>query len=492
MNYHDLMEKLNAYALAVTTMSFDSQTIAPEKGAEVRNKAMAFLMGEYFTLLTSPEANKALKDSLDSDDEIIAFSAKEMLKDLEDVKNIPVDEYVAFEQLKQDAQQSWEDAKDAKDYTIFEDDLIKLIETHKTMTAYKEDGLSVYESSLDEFEKGLRQEHVDAFFSTLEKDLVPFIDTVIEHQGPKPEFLSQFVDYHDQDLISKLIMEHLGYTEEFGYLGHTEHPFSSTFSINDTRITTHFHKHDFTSNIFSIIHEIGHSMYNHQVNPDFEGHTLANNMSYSMHESQSRLLENMIGRSKEFWTPIYGEMQAIIPKVLGTVDLDEFIRGINYVERGFIRIEADEITYPLHIMVRYDLEKKLFVDNIETKNLDRVYSKAIKDYLGLDVENASQGILQDVHWSGAAFGYFPTYALGTAYAAQFMEQMRKDIDVDQLLIDGNLKEIFEWLRVNIHQYSGQIETQTIIKKVSKQDFNPNIYIKYIKEKYANLLGIKLD
>ena len=211
-----------------------------------------------------------------------------------------------------------------------------------------------------------------------------------------------------------------------------------------------------------------------------------------MHESQSRLLENMIGRSEAFWTPLYPQMQAIIPNVLGDVTLQDFIKAINYVERDFIRIEADEITYPLHIMVRYAVEKKLFSDNIETNNLNKIYASAMKDYLGLDVQNDSQGILQDVHWSDASFGYFPTYALGTAYAAQFMHQMKKDIDVDGLLKDGDLKTIFAWLKENIHQYSGQYETQDMIKRVSGETFNPKYYIDYIKTKYSQLLGIQLD
>ena len=492
MTYQELSEKLNAYKLAITTMSFDAQTVAPIKGAPIRNKALAFLMGEYFQLLTSEEAYKALKEASTDENEIIRLSAQETLIDLDKIKNIPVEEYVAFQQLKQDAQQTWEEAKNTQDYSVFEPDLIKLIDTHKKITAYKNDGLSTYESSLDDFERGLRQTHVDSFFSALEKDLVPFIDTVLAHQSDKPALLGAYVSHADQEKISELVMNHLGYTKDFGHLGHAEHPFSSTFSINDTRITTHFHENQFTSNIFSIIHEIGHSMYNHQVNPAFEGHALANNMSYSMHESQSRLLENMIGRSEAFWTPLYPQMQAIIPDVLGDVSLQDFIKAINYVERDFIRIEADEITYPLHIMVRYAVEKKLFSDNIETTNLNKVYAAAMKDYLGLEVQNDSQGILQDVHWSDASFGYFPTYALGTAYAAQFMHQMKKDIDVDALLIAGDLKTIFAWLKENIHQYSGQYETQDMIQRVSGETFNPNYYIDYIKTKYSNLLSIQLD
>ena len=492
MTYHDLMTRLNTYSLALTTLSFDAQTVAPKGGAPYRNELISNLAGEYFTLLTSPEAIATLEEAVNSDNDIIAESAKSMLIELKKDINIPKDEYVAFQQLTQDAQITWEDAREKKDYSIFETDLQTLIAMQKKALIYRNDGLNPYESCLDDYEQGLRMSHVESFFGAVNEKIVPFIDKVIAAQGPRPAFLSAYVSEADQKELARLLMYHLCYRPEFGLLAYSAHPFSSTFSINDTRITSHIHENDFTQNIFSIIHEIGHSMYNHQVNPDYEGHALANNMSYSMHESQSRLLENMIGRSKAFWTPLYPQFVEVIPHVLGDVTLDEFIAGINYVQKDFIRIEADELTYPLHIMVRYEVEKEIFSDNIETDNLNTLYASYMKQFLGLDIDNDAQGILQDVHWSGASFGYFPTYALGSAYAAQFMAQMEKDIDVEDLLVKGDLASIFAWLQENIHQYSGLIPTQTMIEKVSGEAFKPDYYVNYLLSKYSKLLGIELD
>lgn len=492
MTYQELMTTLNSYKLAVTTMSFDSQTIAPKDGAAVRNQAIAFLAGEYFALLTSEKAIETLeKASLDTND-VVAESAKSMLKSLKKDMNTPKSEYVAFQQLTQDAQQSWEQAREAQDYSLFEGDLKAIIESSKNMIRYRNDGLALYESSLDDYEEGLRSSHVDSFFDSINTNLVPFIDDVIKAQGPRPAFLSAYVSTEDQKELAQVLMDHLGYTDNFGLLAYSAHPFSSTFSINDSRITSHIHEDDFTQNIFSIIHEIGHSMYNHQVNPEYEGHQLSDNMSYSMHESQSRLLENMIGRSKAFWTPLYPKFVDIIPEVLGDVSLDEFIKGINYVKKDFIRIEADELTYSLHIMVRYAVEKMIFTDNIALDNLNDVYAKAMETYLGLTIENDAQGILQDVHWSGGSFGYFPTYALGSAYAAQFMAQMEKDLNVEELLINGDLATIFAWLKENIHQYSGLIPTQEMIQKVTGEAFDPSYYVNYLISKYSGLLGIQID
>lgn len=492
MTYPELLNLLNAYRLALTTMSFDSQTLAPKAGSAYRNKAMANLSGEYFKLLVSEKTYEILKETSKSENEIDSQGALELLKNLEKTKNIPLNEYIAFEELINNAQISWEKARLEKDYSIFEKDLDAIINSHRSILKYRNSSLQDYDNSLNDYEEGLRMEHVEKFFKTIEDDLLPFIDVILKNQGPKPDFMTQFVSIDDQKKISNLIMEHLHYDKDFGLLGEAAHPFSSTFSINDSRITTHYHEHDFTQNIFSVIHEIGHSMYNHQVHPDFEGTPLADNMSMSMHESQSRFLENVIGRSKSFWTPLYPKLQEIIPDVLGKVDLDTFLLGINYVERGPIRIQADEVTYPLHIMVRYNIEKAMFVQGHGAKDLNTLFASEMTRLLGITPKDDSEGVLQDVHWSGASFGYFPTYALGSAYASQFYNAMKKDIDIDTILMNGELKPMFNWLRDNIHQYSGTIPTQELIKKVCEESFNPSYYVNYIIEKYSNLLGIDFE
>ncbi|WP_159649925.1 carboxypeptidase M32 [Erysipelothrix aquatica] len=492
MNFSELNNKLNAYSLALTTMSFDAQTIAPKMGDAYRNSVMSFLSGEYFSLFTSHEAYVALTDALLNEDPIIAKSAAQMLESLNKIKDIPYDEYVAFENLKLASHNVWADSRKNKDYSTFVENLNELITSHRNVISYRPNGASIYDASLDDYEKGLTINIVDNFFTTINDKIVPFIDKVIENQAPRPAFMSAFVSISKQREISELVMTHLGYSIDFGLLGEAEHPFSSTFSINDTRITTTYHENDFTQSIFSIIHEIGHSMYNHQVNPEFEGYAIADSMSMSLHESQSRFLENMIGRSAAFWTPLYPKLQAIIPDVLGSVSLDEFIRGINFVERGAIRIEADELTYPLHILVRYNIEKLMFVEAHDAHGLDQKFADEMARILKLTPASVSEGILQDIHWSDASFGYFPTYALGTAYAAQFMAAMEKNLDVEQTLRDGNLSLIFDWLRQNIHQFGGSIETQDLILKVCGEAFNPNYYVNYLISKYSTLVGIPFE
>lgn len=489
MTFIELLDILNSYSLALTTMSFDAQTIAPKDGTKYRNKALAILSGEYFKLLTSEETLQILQDTINtSDNPLHVANAKELLTEIRKVVDIPTKEYIEFEQLTNDSYSAWEKARETKDYDVFKPYLEDLITTFKKILSYRKEDKSVYDIALSDYEKGLNQKDVDYFFDSL-KDLVPFIDEVIKHQKPRADWTKMMVSEEKQKEIAEMLMDHLGYKDSFGYLTSTQHPFSSTFSIGDTRITTHYYLDNFISSIFSVIHEIGHSMYNHQVNPEFEGLPFANNMSYSMHESQSRFLENIIGRSKNFWIPIYPKLQAIIPDVLSNVELDEFIEQINYVEKGLIRTEADELTYPFHIMLRYEVEKALFNEENDA-NIKDLFNKGLKEIFNLEPNDDRDGILQDVHWSGASFGYFPTYALGSAYAAQFYETMRKEIDIDNHLVEGNMKPIFEWLKENIHQYSGSINTQDLIVKVTNEPFNPKYYVDYLTNKYKELLGFE--
>lgn len=489
MNYLDLQKRLNTYQLALSTMMYDALTIAPKNGAKYRNQAMAILSGEHFKILTSEETHQLLLENENSDHHFIAESAKYQLEELKKIKNIPQDVYVAFNELKNNAQQIWENAREKEDYSLFEPTLANLIKASKDVIDYRNNDQDIYEQLLGDYEKGLTLDKVDRFFDQIKEELVPFINTVIDKQKEKPEFLQAYVPIEKQKEISKLLMDHLGYKDDFGYLAVAAHPFSSTFSINDTRITTSYDENDFTSNIFSIIHEVGHSLYNHNVNPEFEDLPLAGNMSYSMHESQSRFLENNIGRSKEFWLPIYAKLESIIPNVLLNVSLDEFIKGINYVEKSAIRVEADELTYPLHILVRYEIEREMFEGEIKTKNLNQRFSELMEKYLGLKPKNDAEGILQDVHWSDASFGYFPSYALGSAYAAQFMFAMREAVDLDSELMNGELTPMFLWLQNNIHQHGGLYEADTILQRATGEAFNANYYIRYLKEKYSKLLSI---
>ncbi|MDU6630963.1 MAG: carboxypeptidase M32, partial [Lachnoanaerobaculum sp.] len=253
--------------------------------------------------------------------------------------------------------------------------------------------------------------------------------------------------------------------------------------------TTKYIENNVASAILSTVHEVGHAYYEHNIDPKYDGMILSEGVSSGMHESQSRLCENYLGRTMAFWKYNYPKLQAYFPKQLGDVSLEDFYKAINVSKPSFVRTEADELTYPLHVLIRYEIEKGLFNGTISTEGLDKTWNAKYKEYLGVDVPNDKLGILQDVHWSDGSFGYFPTYALGTAFAAQYVHAMKKDLDVDNLLENNKFDVVMNWLKENIHTYGFRYEAPELMKMVTGEEFNVNYFLDYIEEKYTKLYNL---
>jgi len=484
--YLSLRSKIAAYQLALATLHWDGATIAPKSGASYRAQKMGVLSGEMFSIMTDENTIALLKESLNETlDEVQLKEVKQSLKNILDIVNVPKETYIEFVSLQSEAEHIWEKAKANNDYEMFKPYLKKLIEMTKLLVSYRDSTLTTYEQLLDDFEEGMRISDYDAFFNEVKEKLVPFIQTVLNTNKPAPAFLSAYVSEDEQRKLIDYLAPVLEYSLETGAIAKSIHPFSSHFSAFDNRVTVRYLTNQMTSSIFAFIHEVGHATYNGQVNPKFEGLTVAQSMTYGLHESQSRLLENLIGKTKAFWQPHYEHVKTIV-SALKDVTLDEFIFGINYVEQSFIRVEADELTYPLHVMLRYELEKALFEDTLSVDDLPNEWNKKFKDYLNLDVTSHDHGVLQDVHWSGAAFGYFPTYALGSAYGAMFFDAMSKELPVNDLLLDNNFKVIKAWLKENIHQYGGLYNGKDLVLKVCKEPFTAQSYVDGLIKKYSAL------
>ena len=485
--YHETRKKIAAYQLALNTLNWDASTVAPKAGADYRNQMGAILAGEYFSIITS-ETYMNLIEALSKNTELDDVTAREIhqiQEDIEKSRYIPKDLYIAFSQLTRDGETLWEKAKDAKDYGVFKEMLGRLVQTTQAVISTRHSTLSVYEQLLLDFEPGFPIQAYDEFFTLLREKLVPLIHQINALKLEEPTWLSAEVPIQVQREVVQRLAQLMDYNSQTGLISESAHPFSSGFSALDNRVTVKYHATAFTSSIFALIHEIGHATYNGQVDPKWDGHHVRNSMSYGMHESQSRFFENMLGRTAEFWMPLYPFMQANIP-ALKDVSLDAFMRGINHVQRSLIRIEADELTYPLHIMIRYEIEKGLFDGSLTVENLDEVWADKYEAYLGVRPQHASEGVLQDIHWSGAAFGYFPTYALGSAYAAQWMKAMRQEMDVELVLKEGRFKDVKAWLKEKIHQYGGLYSAQELLLSVTHEKFNPQYYVDYLKDKVTKL------
>jgi carboxypeptidase Taq len=362
---------------------------------------------------------------------------------------------------------------------------IKYLELQKTET------MKGYNIFLDEFESGFNIEDYDHFFNTLKERLVPFAKSVAKRKLIyRKAFTKKQFSVEKQKAFAKYLQEVFCFDAKRTVIKESEHPFTTSNGTTDVRITTHYHPDNLASAIFSCIHEMGHGLYELQVNPALDFTQSGGGASMAMHESQSRLMENMIGRSEVFWTTHFHKLQELFPKEFKNTTVHDFVKYVNQVEKSFIRTEADELTYSLHIMIRYEIEKLIFSHKADLDKLPDLWNKLYKKYLGITVINDTTGILQDVHWSQGMFGYFPTYALGSAYAAQIYHAMNKDLNIEKTIQSGTLKDIAQWLSTHVHQYGASKDPKTILKLATGEDFNPNYYVDYLIEKYSKLYEIQ--
>ena len=487
----NLVDRLAAYSAAGVLFDWDTSAgDAPEEAADYTAKLVGILAGESFALCTSDETVKLLKDCLEhpSDDEVENAIVKRLWEDYEKICHIPKEEYIAYQELVSKGMNRWERAKDEKDFSLFSPVLKELVEMSKKINGYRprKEGLTLYDMMLDEYEKGFTTKELDRFFGELKDELLPIVKKVSEKQDiVRTDFLTRNCSIDEQKHFNYVLAEYLGFDHTRGVIAESAHPFTTSLHNRDVRITTHYYEDMITSAIFSTIHETGHAIFE-QNNSDRITMTPLAGGSCAVHESQSRMFENMIGRSEAFWEPVYPKFQEIFEEQFGDVTLEEFVRAVNAAKPSLIRTESDELTYCFHIMIRYELERELFDGDISVDDLPKLWNQKYREYLGVVPENDAEGVLQDVHWSGGMFGYFPSYALGNAIAAQIYHSMEKKVDIDKALRSGDLEAILAYLREHIHQYGAMRETKRLLLDATGEEFNPSYYIQYLKDKYIKL------
>ena len=490
--YKAYREKCNAYNLALATIHFDMSTIAPKQGNEYATKMISILSGELFDYSTNQDNMNKLYEMKEMDlGQVMNKEIRTVLKDLEKTSKLPREFYMKMQSTFAYGQVIWLKAKENADYSMFKDTLKEIIElTREAYTYYGGEG-TLYDRMLNEFETGMYIEKYEEFFKIIKDRLVPFVHKVVE----KKDYIddSIFHEHYSREKqieVMDVLKEYMGFDETECYLGESEHPFTTELSPYDVRITTKYLEDNLVSAIFSIIHEFGHATYALHVDDSLKGLVIGDEMTSGIHESQSRFMENYMGRRKSFWVNNYPKVQEIFPDQLKDVSLDEFIRMINVAKPTLVRTEADELTYPLHILIRYELEKEMINGEVDYDTLNKVWDDKYEEYLGIRPSNDKEGILQDIHWSSGDIGYFPTYALGSAFGAQFLKAMEKDLDIDKLLENNEFDKIKEWLRDHIHKYGALYDSQEIIKMCTGEEFDPNIYVDYLIDKYSKLYDIK--
>lgn len=492
--YQDYLNTIQAYNLAINTIYTDQVTCAPNKGVPHSNEMISILSKEVFKIENDPETIRKIKEYSKTLKEG-SLEKKEVdmrLEQLADTENIPADVYADYVKTKADAGYYWQKAKETNDYSLFKPYLKGVMEKTLDLLKYspKFNGNNAYDILLDQYEKGLNEKEYDAFFKKIKDELVPFIHT-LQEKGRKIDDSKMFANYdiQRQELFMDVIMKYLQIDPERVYLTTTEHPFTNFLSHNDMRITTHFYPNRFLSAILSTVHEYGHALYGLQMDEQFEGTMLNEMVGSGAHESQSRFLENHIGRSKAFWQANYADLIRLFPELKDTT-VDELVDMINVSKPECVRTEADELTYPLHILIRYEIEKQMANRTVDYDTLPQLWNDKYEEYLGIRPKNDVEGILQDVHWSEGYLGYFPTYALGSAYAAQIYATMEKEIDVEKALLEHRFDIIATWLKENVHHYAASKTMAEIVEEVSHEPFNPDYYIQYLKNKFSKLYNLQ--
>lgn len=486
-----LQRKQLAYGHAMGLISFDGATVAPSGTAANRAETLGILSEEMYKLTTSEETVQLLDELYAVREELDAKHRRivEMMhKDIEDMRKIPMEEYIAYQKLCVESEDIWHKAKETNDFPLFAPYLEKLIETTKRITHYTSPDKQVYDALLDQYEKGLNRETCNRFFRELREGIVPLLHKIAQKPQVDDSFLHGSFPLDRQRALSDYLMQVIGIDRAHCGIAETEHPFTTGFTKYDVRITTHYYEEDFASSMYSVIHEGGHALYDLHPADELAYTVLGGGVSMGIHESQSRFYENIIGRSAPFIALIAPKLRELFP-ALESVDNDALYKAFNKAQPSLVRVEADELSYCLHIMVRYELEQMLFDGQLTVADLPAAWNRLYKEYLGVDVPNDTLGVLQDTHWSGGMFGYFPSYALGSAYGAQMLKKMKETLDVDSIIAGGDLSPINAWLEENVWKHGGMYEPGKLLENIFGEAFDPNCYIQYLTEKFSAIYNL---
>jgi carboxypeptidase Taq len=500
--YKGLLERtkdLTVLQSAESIIQWDMETMMPPKAVEQRSQQLALLSRLNHKISTAPEIGKLL-NSIFTNPQYDALSEVEkrnihlIKKNYNEQTALP--EKLVSEISKQQAVtvNVWKKAKKAQNFAILKPELEKLIALSKQAAQILmkvKQAATPYDALLDDYEPKMTADAIATTFGHLRRGLMKLLEKIqASYNQPDTSVLRISVPVEKQREIAQELTQTLGYdttsTAAGGRIDETEHPFTNGY-YDDVRITTHYYLDNYASSIFSVIHETGHALYEQNLTQDWKYQPVGSTCSYGFHESQSRLYENIIGRSMEFWKYVLPKLKQITAPALANLSLGQFVNAINKVEPSKIRIEADEVTYNLHIMVRFQIEKALFADKISVAELPETWNQKYAEYLGVKVENDAEGVMQDTHWASGYYGYFPSYALGNIYSGQLLAALEKSVqNWRSQLSQGNLNDIKSWLVKNVHTCGNLYDPADLIRRITGKTLEAEPYLEYLREKYSKL------
>ena len=480
---------------AIALLGWDQQTYMPPGSAEGRGNQLATLGKIAHIKFTSEEVGRLLDElepfaaqlDPDADDaRLITVTRREYDKSTK----VPAEWIAEFARVTTVGQQVWQEARAEDNFAKFQPHLEKIIELRRQYAEIFAPYDHIYDPLLDDFEPGMKTAEVQGIFGKLRPQQVELIRAIGERPQVDDSFLHQSFNEQKQWDFGVEVITKIGFDWQRGRQDRSAHPFTTNFGIDDVRITTKFLPDFVSSAIFSSVHETGHALYEQGIDHALERTPLAGGASLALHESQSRLWENLVGRSYPFWQHFYPRLQELFPAQLGNVSVDAFYKGINKVQPSLIRIEADEATYNLHIMLRLELEIALIEGSLPVKDLPEAWNARMREYLGVTPPSDKNGVLQDIHWSGGMVGYFSTYALGNLISAQLWDRLNQDIpDLAEQIRQGEFSSLLGWLRANIHRHGSKYKPQELVQRVTGSRIDPAPYLRYLTDKFSKIYNL---
>jgi carboxypeptidase Taq len=490
--YRRRMHEIADLRYASAVLQWDQEVYLPPKGAAFRGQQISTLSELSHKFFISNELGNILQQ-LQQSNELTAGEKRNIERTLEDYTKAKkyTSEFVrALSEQVNKTFHSWIEARKQNSFAVYQEDLEKLVALKRKEAEMLGHKQHPYDALLDDYQKGATVALLDKTFS----DLLPSLEQLLKQIASRPQVKDEFMHQHfpkeQQWNWGMQLVKDLHFDLNAGRQDISEHPFTTSFNSEDVRITTRIDENNFANMTWSCIHEVGHALYEQGLHPEYYGLPLGEAASLSIHESQSRLWENCVGRSKYFWQHYYPQLQKSFPTQLQQISINDFYKAINKVEPSLIRTEADEITYHFHVFIRYELEKKLIEGSLPVSEIPAFWNAQYEKLLGVKVPDDKQGALQDVHWSHGSFGYFPTYSLGSLYAAQFFETAKQQLNgLNEELTNGNTGQLLEWLRTNIHQKGRFYTSEDLCKEVTGETLNASIFMNYLLEKYTFIYNL---
>ena len=488
-DYKSTMQKIADVEHSIGILSWDKEVNLPKAAAGIRSQQVATLSGIAHDLFTDQKLGDLL-EQLSTDKTLSVAEAKNIaltLKDYRRAKKYTTEFVMRRSRLISESYHAWLKARAANDFSLFEAPLTKLVALKREEADLLGFEDHPYNALLDQYEEDATVKELDILFKDVKEQLVAYVGELKKRPQVEDQFLYKFYQKDKQWEFGLFILKEIGYNFDAGRQDVSAHPFTTSFGPTDVRVTTRIDEHNFGNMTWSCIHEGGHALYEQGLPIESYGLPTGKYISLGIHESQSRLWENNVGRSLPFWQKYYSDLQESFPGNLGKLPVNDFYQGINKITPSLIRTESDELHYHFHVLIRYEIEKALIEGSLQVSEVKEAWNSKYKAYLNMDVPNDITGILQDIHWSHGSIGYFPTYSLGSFYAAQFFQQAEKDIpDLRIQITAGNHQPLLDWLRTNVHQHGHLYTAKELCIRITGEPLNFKYFMDYARKKYDGI------